>query len=137
MAATPIPQENTNKSDNSRQAEVRRQAALRRLEQQRAEAAQRQEATRRQGAQEEEERRRADLESRERERIATARRVAEANVESPTVRQAEAAAKRALPVRATIGRVGVADLRKALILQEIVGPPVAARDPGQNPGVSW
>ncbi len=125
----------------SESSESRRVEAARRLERQRAEVAKRREAAARLAAQSDSDRTEALAQARrDAQRDATrveAARVSESitaaafaqhSVAAPVVAAGAVKAKSA-PVASVFGKMSLADLRKAILLQEILSPPVAARNP--------
>lgn len=140
VPATPIPQSAPKAPEPARATEQRRQEAARRLERQRAEANRRKEAERRAAAMEESSRRVAEEHARERARVEAARQANEiAAAAQPHTTQPVSVASRPTPLR--FGKLRGADLRRAVILQELLSPPVSAREsnrePGPNTGGSW
>lgn len=143
---TPIPRDAIDDTDaQRRQAEERRR--VRQEARARQEAAQRQEAAANEQAllRQAEERReverralldRADSAARAAAARATAAVYAEPAIKgSPQAAAAAANAKRSLPVPAISGSLSPADLRRAIILREILGNPVALRNPATEGGV--
>ena len=125
-------------------AESRRLEAAKRLERQRAEVARRREAAARLAAQIDSDRSESIAQARkDAQRDATrveAARVSESitaaafahhNVAAPVVAAAAVKGK-AAPKASAFGKMSLADLRKAILLQEILSPPVAARNPNSG-----
>ena len=126
---------------DSGSAEARRLEAARRLERQRAEVAKRREAAARLAAQSQSDREETVAQARkDAQRDATrveAARISESitaaafahhSVAAPVVAAGAVKAKSA-PVASIFGKMSRADLRKAILLQEILSPPISARNP--------
>lgn len=129
IPATAIPQAKVRATDETRAADQKRLDATRRLDRQRAEGVRRQDAERLATVQEENAKRIAEEHARDRTRLEAARKANEiAAAAAPASRQAVAVASGPRSQGGGFIKLDAKELRRAVILQELMGPPVSARE---------